>query len=273
MSAALFWSFQVVQDMPRTTALAGPQYRLVSFGSQKSGASGGYEATISGVVKRNVTNAPYCIPNEYICATVGRFLGLPIPPAGILFARQDANSPVSNDSTPYWFASLDFNIQGDTLPSVGGAKCVADLPDLSGGLLLFDILVANGDRHGNNIAVDHLAQPPKMSIFDHSHALFGSEATKGTQHLADVRDSLALAGHCLLGHVTTDQHFHKWKERIEAIPNFFLEDTVRFVVGVGIDEAEADAAMEFLRYRRDHLAALISANKNAFTGIKQWSLL
>jgi len=260
-------------DMLRTTALTGPQFRLLSLAGQKGGAAQGYQAAVSGIVKKNGDGAPYCIPNEYICATIGRFIGLPIPPAGVVYMRPDVAGPDMKGEPPYWFASLDFNIQGDTLPPVDGGKCVAELPYLSAGLLLFDILVANGDRHNTNLSVDFMAQPAKMSVFDHSHALLGYRRGDGKQRLVAQRDELAIDRHCLLQHIATDVHFAEWRKRIQAIPDFFIEDAVHHVQGLGMTSDEGVAVLEFLEHRRDHIADLISAHKNAFTSLKQWSLL
>jgi len=115
-----------------------------------------------------------------------RYHHLPIPPSGIVYAP--------NTQPQSWSASLDFNLVGATLPPVDTTACVARLPDLSTGLLLFDTLMTNCDRHRGNFAVDFLAQPPKMSVFDHSHALFGFQAGWGQQRLRDLRDHLGVTG-------------------------------------------------------------------------------
>ena len=117
---------------------------------------------LSAIAKDN-SLAPYCIPNELICGELARFLRLPVPPVGVV--SQSAGTPL--------FASRDFNLTGNSLPPVDVAACVQQLPRLSAGLLLFDIWVANCDRHAENFSVDFLATPPVMNIFDHSHALFG----------------------------------------------------------------------------------------------------
>ena len=248
-------------------------YRVVAFGHQLGiGVSGSYQITISAIAKSNGPWAPYCVPNELICSEIGRFLRLPIPPFGIVSAP---NAP-----EPYWFASLDFNLTGNALPSIDPAECVERLPDLSAGLLLFDTLVANSDRHRGNVSVDLSIQPPRMSIFDHSHALFGFEQGKGVEHLTAVRDQLAVAGgpfaqenrHCLVDVIKTDDHFGKWWEWIKALPDFFIEEVCRAAVGLGIDASEADAAIDFLRYRRDNLHDIITRNKAEFRAIHQWSL-
>ena len=118
----------------------------MAFGQQVGiGVAGSYWATISAVAKCNRPNAPYCIPNEWIAVEIGRFLGLRFRPPGSCTA---AGEPVD------WFASLDFNLtERRFLPSIRSAV-PPSFPALSTGLLLFDILVANCDRHRQNFSVD-----------------------------------------------------------------------------------------------------------------------
>jgi hypothetical protein len=162
-------------------------YRLISLDRQMGmGVAGAMEITISAVAKSNGPNAPYCVPNELICAELGRFLRLPIPPCGIVSRRQAAHPPM--------FASMDFNLTGNSLPPIDTQKCLSELPKECAGLLLFDILVGNCDRHRGNLAVDFSTRPPRMSIFDHSHALFGYEGGEGENRLKVLRDRLAISG-------------------------------------------------------------------------------
>jgi len=113
------------------------------------GVSGGYLVSIYAVAKPNGPG-PYCVPNEYICGRLGLFVGLPVPPGGI----------VTIDSKP-WYASMNFNLNGVSLPPVDIPECLRQLPRLSAGLLLFDILVMNADRHRGNFAVDFAETPQR----------------------------------------------------------------------------------------------------------------
>lgn len=258
-----------------------PQHPYETIGSALVGAGAKLKLGPTGVeveldrkgIQQLSPQVPYCIPNELICAEIGRFLYLPAPPAGTIHA------PGANP--PDWFASLDFNLTGNALPPVDPARSWAELPDLSTGLLLFDILVANCDRHRQNFSVDFLATPPVMSVFDHSHALFGFQTGQGVQRFAELRDRLGVSGasrthgnrHCLLDALTTDAHFGKWIERISALPNFLIEELCRDAVGLGITATEAVAAVDFLKYRRDNFRRIIDSSRTQFGGIQQWSLL
>lgn len=227
--------------------------------------------SIPGVAKKNCTKAPYCVPNEVVCGEIGRYLGLPVPPAGVSYP------PKGND---LFYASLDFNLTGNTLPPVNVTKCVNALPEESTGVLLFDILIANADRHGRNLSVDFLPKPPRMNVFDHGHALFGSVSGQGVARLAKLRDRLGISAgsrtagnrHCLLDQVSTDAHFGHWIDRIRQIPDYAIEDLCAELPGLGCAEAEASAAVDFLKYRRVRLSQIIEDNKLEFTGIRSWRL-
>jgi hypothetical protein len=236
------------------------------------GAAGSWQVRTSAVAKCNSGNVPYCIPNELICAELGRFVGLPIPPAGII------HSP--NAPTPLWFASLDFNLTGNTLPPVDAARCCAELTDLSTGLLLFDIWISNSDRHAANFSVDFLANPVQMSVFDHGHALFGNNAGQGEARLRELRNRLGASGgsrthgsrHCLLDVLSTDAYFSKWLDRIGQVPDYVIEDVCRDAVGLGITASEAATGIDFLTFRRGQLRRIIDAARNEFRRIQQWGL-
>lgn len=250
------------------------RYRVMTIGQQVGiGIAGSQYVTIQAIAKSNGPSAPYCVPNELICGDIGRFFGLPIPPSGIVDVPNAPGSP--------FFSSLDFNLTGNALPPVDPVACFARLPDLSTGLLLFDMLVANCDRHRGNFAVDMLSTPPRMNVFDHGHALFGSLPGEGRRRLADLRDRAGMSGgsrtggnrHCLIDVISTVSDFGKWLDRIAALPDFFIEDACRAAVGLGITADEANAAIDFLCYRRDHLRDIIRGNRQEFTAIRQWSFL
>lgn len=250
----------------------GDRYRTTFLGPLLgSGVSDSQVVSIPAVAKKNCANAPYCVPNEVVCGEIGRFLGLPVPPAGVVY------TPKGDD---LFYASLDFNLTGNTLPPVNVTKCVSVLPRESAGVLLFDILIANSDRHGRNLSVDFSAKPPKMNIFDHGHALFGKDAGNGVARLEKLSDRLGVSAgsrtagnrHCLLDQIDTDAHFGQWFERVRSIPHFVIEDLCADLPGLGCTKGEATAAANFLKYRCAKLGQIVAANKLQFTAIKTWRL-
>ena len=250
-----------------------PPYRICRRKPQSrlNGVTGAYLATIHAVLKSNDI-VSYTVANEIICSTLGIILQLPIPPAAIVASKSKPNVPI--------FASLDFNVDRGNLPGIVGSQCFATLPDLSTGLLLFDAWIGNSDRHSGNLQVDYLSTPATMQIFDQSHALFGYRAGMGTHRLLQIRDRLGMSGgsvthdnrHCLLDHISDDRWFSKWLGRIRVIPDFVIQDLCTKAASLGITAAEADAAQDFLLYRRDKLEDIINDNRCEFPAIQQWSL-
>ena len=200
-------------------------YRILSFDRQlNTGVADTWQISVSAVGKCNTPAVPYAVANEFVCGELGRFLGLPVPPCGLVHAPGQAITT--------WFASLDFNLSGNSLPPVDPQACWQYLPDLSTGLLVFDALVANADRHRANLSVDTLLRPTRMAVFDHSHALFGYFQSGAEQRFVELRDRLGLSGgsrtggsrHCLLDVISSDDHFDKWLGRAAQIPDFLIED-------------------------------------------------
>jgi hypothetical protein len=247
------------------------RYRIVFFGpSLGSGVSDGHLVSVNAVAKTNVPATPYCVANELICGELGRFLGLPVPPGGVVYAPDGK----------LFYASLNFNLTGNALPPVNATRCAEELHDLSTGLLLFDILVANSDRHGRNFSVDFSSKPPMMNVFDHGHAMFGKDAGQGVARLEKLRDRLAISAgsrtagnrHCLIDQLGTDVHFGRWLERIRLTPDFFIDELCGEIVGLGCSNAEATAAAAFLKYRRSKLDQIVEENRKEFTSIRTWRL-
>jgi hypothetical protein len=237
-----------------------------------SGVTDGRFSSVPVIAKTNCINAPYCVANELVCGEIGRFLGLPVPLGGVCYSAS------SNHQLCY--VSLNFNLNGSTLPPVNVTDCAKQLPKESTGVLLFDILIGNADRHGHNFSVDFLAKPPSMTIFDHGHALFGKDAGKGIDRLEKLRDRLAISGgsrtrgnrHCLLDQIDTDAYFGFWFERIRLLPDYLLEDVCRELPKLGCTKEEAAAAVDFLKYRSLHLEQIVMTNRSDFFRIKNWRL-
>ena len=249
--------------------MATRTYDLVGFGPLVGqGVTDARYARLQAVAKTNGPNAPYCVPNEIICAELGRVLRLPIPPFVIVRGAGDPRT---------WFASMDFNLQQHSLPPVNAARCVAALPRESAGLLLFDVWVANSDRHARNFAVDTVSNPAVMTVFDHSHALFGPHPQNAQVRMESLRDRLGVTGgpltrgnrHCLLDAIRHDEGFSEWVARIGAVPDYFLNDLCNEVVPYGVTPSEALAAADFLKYRRDAMASLLAQHRAEFRSIPQ----
>ena len=249
--------------------MVGGPYRFISAQRQMGiGVAGSYLINISAVGKTNSKAVPYCVPNELICGTLGRIVGLPVPPCGIVEQK-----PSRGQAGKVWFATLDFNITGDSLPPVDVDAALHQLPVECAGILIFDIWVGNTDRHKKNFSVDLLANPPAMNVFDHSHALFGHRQGNAINRITQEMDRIGIAGHCLLHAIQTDSHFGKWIDRIQQVPDYMVDDICDHAAGTGIQQREVDEAKGFLKYRRDCIKNIIEQHKEEFRKISDWSLI
>ena len=112
---------------------------------------------MSAVAKKATAAQPHIVGNELACSIIARMLLLPCPPGALLQNNGDV-----------YFCSLDFNTAGQALPPITPSTVVGELPELSWGITLFDVLVMNDDRHNQNISCNTVTK--EVTIFDHSHA-------------------------------------------------------------------------------------------------------
>lgn len=260
---------------------SGP-FRFIAFEDQLGiGKAGAIRAQIGAVAKQNVELAPYTLANEMICAELGRLLGLPVPAWGLVEA------PNQTGRMETWFASLDFNLKGDTLPPVNPKEVVDELPLEATGVLIFDMWIANPDRNRQNLSLDLSSKPPKLSVFDHGWALLGGQAGCGAERLKAVEGHLGISfgqgvgahtgphRHCLLDALSTDEHFGFWLERIRTIPDWQVQAACGQAAGRGATPSELKAAETFLlkRKKRKRLDRLITKNRERFPEIRTWRLI
>src|SRR3954463_13559521 len=113
-------------------------YRTVAFGpSVGQGVNRAMFLHLSAIGKANSIVAPFVIANELLAAQIGQFLKLPVPPGGVV---------VDPNGTPY-YASMDFNITGNSLPPIIEGDFAAAFGGVAvASVLAFDILIANSDR-------------------------------------------------------------------------------------------------------------------------------
>jgi len=167
---------------------------------------------------------------------------------------------MESENSTYFF-SLDFNLAGQALPPVSPLLIVQSFTDLAWGIIVFDALVMNGDRHNHNIA--HDATTNRVQIFDHSHAYL----TPGgdiDQTLAARTANLALGAHCLAQEINTTIGLSPWIEKVKQIPDYFIEGLVEAGCGCGIPPDRKDLLVSFMKDRRDNLGSLFSANMANF---------
>ena len=79
--------------------------------------------------------------------------------------------------------------------------------------------------------------------------------------------------HCLCDVLTDDRQMSRIIERIEKLPDFFIDETVDATRDYSVTPTEASALKGFLKARRDGVPGIIASHKSAFPGVKQWSFL
>lgn len=214
------------------------------------GATGACYVGIAGVAKKATAAQPYIVANEIFCNSMARILLLPCPPGATL----------DKAGEPYFF-SLDFNLAGQALPPASASAIVALDPRLAWGIILFDMLVMNDDRHSMNISHDTAAQ--KVQIFDHSHAFLRPQGDISAT-LAANDGNICIGGHCLAQEINTFDGFDIWNERIKQIPDYFIEGLVEACSLVGLPDAHKNVCTDFMKKRRSELEDILDNNLASF---------
>lgn len=251
-----------------------PTYRIVAPLRQLPGASENYLYEMRGAAKANTTDAPFCVANEYVAGEIGRILGLPIPPGGLVEEDAQTGDPM--------YVSLEFSQAGGaSLPGLSRTDLdwlINNDAATATGVLLFDIWIANADRHRGNLSLDRSRSPPVLHVYDHSHALFGVEPNSGSTRLNVAEGALGVTGnpthppnrHCLLDELTTAEHMDTWINRIQQVPDFIIERLVNTLEGLGYDEGVVGHLEDFIKERRANIPSLLSNEQSEFTSITNW---
>jgi len=234
------------------------------------GVNESYTIKTRAIGKGNHQNFPYLIANEWIAANVGHFLGLPIPPFGLMRKA---------DNRTAMFASVRFDGKIPTQHADPDVLWARD-KELCAGILLFDILIANCDRHAGNIKVNSKANPTRVHIFDHDRALFHVYPGEGIKRLGSLVNRIGISGgkisggnrHCLIDVIDSADYFLVWIDRIFTMPRPFIQ-MVCGRKGIGISNAEIREVVGFLDDRRMRLPYLLKSEKAQFSKITHWPML
>lgn len=249
-------------------------YRITKLGdARRAGINRPFEARVGGLAKSN-DESPFTIANEIVCARIGQVLGLPVP-AGVL--SQDPEKKLH-------YLSLNVGQEGRELPPVIPVDFCSDEPMLAAGIVVFDALIANGDRHRKNLCRDTTFddEPPRVSVYDHGHALFGTDPPTGLERLELAADRLGCVDDeaciakdsCLIDQALEPAMIEHWIKRAAAIPRFVFEDICREVgetPGLNVSAGEAADLADWLAGRASGLSNLIWQNQESFPGVT-WGL-
>ncbi len=206
----------------------------------------------------------YLIANEWIAGNLAQLLRLPVPPFAI---TQGANAKTR------MFVSLLFDIAGGPADSDGGTLW-ASQPKLCTGIIVFDILVANYDRHARNIKVDDPVRPRSFFLFDHDQTICGGGTGKADLkgRFQKLKNDPYLGHHILKDSIDTEKHFPEWIKRILEIPDWYIEELCQDSRQLGLTKTEAELTCKFLIHRRDNISAIIYSQKHLFPKINDWGL-
>lgn len=229
-----------------------------------------YTVKTEALGKGRSDESPYLIANEWIAANIAQFLRLPVPPFALVAKRSRSTR---------MFASYSY--EGDTTPAdVEPSILYERHPRLCAGIVLFDILVANCDRHRGNLKVDKPAAPETVHLIDHDRAMFGVIAGNGVQRLQDIQDRLGVTDapesrdewHCLVELLASSDDMEHWLARIADIPDWLISEVCNDVHRIAITANERDEAIRFLQERRNNLGSLIHRHRDRFPRVQNWPL-
>jgi hypothetical protein len=68
--------------------------------------------------------------------------------------------------------------------------------------------------------------------------------------------------------LTSRDGFEKWRSRISAVPEYWIEEAVRDASGVGLPPSDVDFCIDYLVERRAQLGDLIALARPAFPKIQ-----
>ncbi len=152
--------------------------------------------------------------------------------------------------------------------------CVRELPELCTRIILFDMLIANQDRHPRNAKVDDPVTPTDIDLFDHDRALFGARRGQALKTLETREPALGIGlNHCLAKAIDTCEFIPRSIEQAASVPKNFIHDVCQEASGLGITTDEANAARDFLRRRQDSLQSLVRQHQRYFSKITHWDII
>lgn len=225
------------------------------------------------VGKSQWEESPYLLANEWISANLAQFIRLQVPPFVIVKKRSRKTAMF-----------ISYSYDGDTKPDdVEPELLYATHPYECTGIVVFDILIANCDRHGGNLKVDKPTKPTSYYLIDHERALFYIYSGEGIKRLKSRENRLGINDgydsdprdewHCLIELLDDVELITKWVTRIETIPDWFIDDICEEMWKVSLTRHECEAVKSFLKKRRDGMERLILDHKDRFPLITNWPLV
>jgi hypothetical protein len=260
-------------------------YYAESWKVGPAGASDTRFVNVQGVAKLASPSGPYAVINELVAYRLGAALGVSVPPGMLLHVPAAQMSPPPPPAVAVEGAawvSLSFQPLLVSLAPLTGTALAKIDPSAAAGVVVFDLLIANTDRHSGNLAVatgpvlpPGQAHVARVEVFDHSHAVVHSGNPSVAEYLTNTRDLFVIDGgavggnrQCLLDHIADVGLLRRWTKRARAFVTDGLVDEVcgeASMLGVpAFGAAEASLLAAYLKHRRDHLDDLLVGAKASF---------
>lgn len=134
------------------------------------------EDGLTYAVKGKANENDFTPVNEWICASIGSTIGIPMPSFKLI---EDKNGDKLFGSQ--WVAGL----KSHTLFYMS----VED-PSLYSAIMTFDLLILNWDRHLGNYLITTIAGQNKLLAYDHSHALLYNSPFPGADKTIKLHPAL-----------------------------------------------------------------------------------
>lgn len=227
------------------------KYKIWAVGAAlQDGVSDSIHVGMASVAKKANQAEPNIVINELICNQLARAIFLPCPPGAL----------IENAGADY-FCSLNFNLSGQSLPPSPIGVVLANHPALCWGIIMFDVLIMNPDRHNRNLSYDRVTD--RVQIFDHSRAFLPLQTTIDAA-IAQNSNGLGFQMHCLKNEIATMDGHDFWAARINAIPDYFIEEAVSEICAIGFPSDKKALTIDFLKQRRSNIASIIKNNIASF---------
>jgi hypothetical protein len=231
--------------------MAASKYKLWAIGQPVgAGVSGSIHVGMAAVAKKASAGEPNIVINELLCSLLARSLFLPCPPGALL-----------ENSGENYYCSLNFNLAGQSLPPTSVPLLVTRCPEMCWGILLFDVLVMNPDRHNQNLSFDRTTNA--VQIFDHSRAFLPLKATV-EERIKENEGQLGFAGHCLSPEISSMAGFDYWVARIKSLPDYCIEETIEEISHIGFPADKKSLTVNFIKSRRNSIDTIIHSNMVQF---------